>query len=55
MPVFYLIGKTHVALFAVEEPFCAAHPAYSAPETVVLVLVLVVEQVALETSVLQKG
>lgn len=47
--------QTHVADLAVEEAVLASDPTDSAPVAMVLVLVLVIEQVADEASVLEGG
>jgi hypothetical protein len=53
--VLQLDGKAHVALFAVEKLVGAPDPAYPAAGTMELVFVLVIEQVALQTCVLNRN
>lgn len=53
MPVLELYGQAHVAPFAVKETVTASDPADAATVAVVLVLVFIVEQIALQARVLQ--
>lgn len=50
--VLELNGETHVARGAVKESVASADPAYTAAVAVILILVVVVEEIALEASVL---
>lgn len=52
VPILQLNRQTHVALGTVEKSVATAEPAYTAAVTVILILVLVVEQIAFETRVL---
>lgn len=51
VPIFQLNRQTHVALGTVKESVTAADPTYSTAVAVILILVLVVKEIALQAGV----